>query len=78
MSIFNELTYGFIGKKWHVFKAIDLGDIVEIGMLYNKIPLCVIQSIVEVDDGNLDPPIILIVVPNMPVHTNMTHVVCAL
>lgn len=74
---FKELTYGLIWKKWQVLKAIDLGDIIEIGMLYNKRPLSVVHSIVEIDDGNLDPPIVLVVFFNVPVHPDMTQVVCA-
>jgi hypothetical protein len=77
-SKFEGLTYGLIGKKWHVFKAIDLCNIIKIRVLNNKTPLCVIHSIVEVDDCNLHAPIILIVIFYMPMYANRTKVACTL
>jgi hypothetical protein len=77
-SKFKGLTYGLIGKKWHVFKAIDLCNIIKIRVLNNKTPLCVIHSIVEVDDCDLYTPIIFIVVFYMPMHANRTKVACTL
>lgn len=72
------LTYGFIWDKRLVIKAKYLSDIVEIGMLCNKCPLCVVHPVVKVSYGNLYPPILLVIELDMPVHPYRTHMACAL
>lgn len=67
-----------VGYKGLVIKAEDLGDIVEIGMLNNECPLCVVHPIVEIGDGNLCPPIVSIIDLHMPVHSNRAHMMRAL
>lgn len=52
--------------------------IVEIRMLCHKCPLCIVQSVVEVSDSNLDSPIILVIDLNVPMHAYWAHVVVAL
>jgi hypothetical protein len=47
-------------------------------MLYNKTPKGVVHPIVEVCNGNLHTPIVLVVELHMPVHSDRAHVVCAL
>lgn len=77
-AVWLGLTNGRIGDKGLVVEAEDLGDIVEVGMLDNEGPLGVVQSVVEVGDGNLSAPVVLVVDLHMPVHTNGAHVVGAL
>lgn len=69
---------GSIGGDWLVIKTKDSRDIVKIGMLSHYIPLCIVHSVVEIRDGYLDTPVIFVVEFNMPVHSNWTHVRCAL
>lgn len=51
------LTCGFVWHERLVIKAKNLSDIVEIWMLNNKGPLCVVKSVVEVGDAHLHTPI---------------------
>lgn len=39
---YDELTNGLVGYQRLVIKAEHLSDIVQIGMLHNKCPLCII------------------------------------
>lgn len=72
------LTYGLIGDQRLVIKAKNLSNIVEVWMLNNKGPQCVVQPVVEVGYGDLHTPVVLIVDLQMPVHPNRAHVVRAL
>ena len=74
----NELTDGLIRNKGLVIKTEDLGDIVEIGMLSHQGPLRVIHPVVEVGDGDLGTPVVLVVELDMPMYSNWTHVASAL
>jgi hypothetical protein len=69
---------GSIGSEWLVIKTKGGCEIVKIGVLNHQIPLCIVHSVVEICDGYLHPPIIFVVKLNMPVHSNWTHVRCAL
>lgn len=76
--MYAELTLGCVRNKWFVDKTENLGDIIEIGMLGNKRPLRVVRSIVEICDGDLNSPILLVVELDMPMNSNWAHVLCAL
>lgn len=72
------LTNGPIGDKGLVVEAEELGDIVEVRVLDDKGPLCVVQAVVEVGDGDLGTPVVLVVELHMPVHADGAHMVSAL
>lgn len=72
------LTDGLVGDKRLVLKAKNLGDIVEIGVLGNECPLCVVQPIVEICYGDFNTPIILVVKLHMPVNPYRAHMMCTL
>lgn len=76
--MYGDLTLGCVRDKWFVDKTENLGDIVEIGVLGNKRPLRVIRSIVEICDGNLHSPKLLVVELDMPMNSDGAHVLCAL
>lgn len=69
------LTDGFIGNKRLVIKAKNLCYIVQIWMLNNKSPLCVIDPVIEVGYSKLDSPVVLVVELHMPMHSNWAHMV---
>lgn len=73
-----ELTDGLVRDKRLVIEAEDLRNVVEVGMLDYEGPLSVVQAIVEVCNGYLDAPVLLVVELDMPVHANRAHVVGAL
>lgn len=73
-----KLTYGLVRNEGLVREAEDLGDIVEIGMLSNKRPHCVVHFIVEISDGNLHSPIFFVVDLYVPVHSYWAHMMCTL
>lgn len=73
-----ELTYGLIWNKRLVIKAVNLCDIVEIRMLNNQSPKCVVHPIVKVCNRNLHTPVLLVIHFYMPVNPYRAHVVCAL
>jgi len=47
-------------------------------MLSDKCPLCVVQAVVEIGDGNFHSPILLVVQLHMPMHTDRAIVFRAL
>ena len=63
-----------IWSKWLVVEAKQLGDIIEVRMLSDQIPLCVIHAVVEVRNRDLHSPIFLIVEFHMPVDSDRAHV----
>lgn len=67
-----------VWEKRLVTKAINLCNIVEIRMLSYKRPLCVVNTIIEIYDGDLHTPILLVVHFNMPMNPDWTHVTRAL
>jgi hypothetical protein len=73
-----SLTYGFIGNQRLVIEAENLCHVVKIWMLHNKTPKRVVHPVVEVCNGNLHTPVVLIVELHMPVHSDRAHVVRAL
>lgn len=64
-----ELTYGLIWNKRLVIKAVNLCDIVEIRMLNNQSPKCVVHPIVKVCNRNLHTPVLLVIHFYMPVNS---------
>lgn len=77
-GIFLTPTCGLVGNKRLVIETENLRHIVEVWVLYNETPKCVVYPIVEVCNGNLHSPVVFIVDLHMPVHPNRAHVVCAL
>lgn len=73
-----ELTLRFIRSEWLVGKAKNLSEIVEIWMLSNKCPLCIIVAVVKIRHSNLNTPILLVIDLDMPMNSNWAHVLCAL
>lgn len=47
-------------------------------MLNDERPLCVVQPVVEVGNGDLHTPVLLVIDLHMPMHPNWAHVVCTL
>jgi hypothetical protein len=54
-----------------------LGEVTEIWVLQNQSPLCEVPGEITVGDGDLHPPILLIVCLHMPVDFHRAHVPCA-
>lgn len=67
-----------VGHERLVVEAENLSDIVEIGMLCHKCPMCMVLPVIEVSDSNFDSPIILVIELYMPMHTYWAHVMGAL
>lgn len=57
-------------------KAINFGDLFEILMLTNESPLCAIHLVVEIGNGNLRKPMLLVVSLHIPVHQDRARVAC--
>ncbi|BAS84703.1 Os03g0416250 [Oryza sativa Japonica Group] len=57
-----------------VLEAEDLGDVVEVGVLGDERPLGVVHAVVEVCDGDLGAPVVLVVELDVPVHADRAHV----
>ena len=72
------LTYVAVGNERLVIEAEDSSDVIKIRMLNSQCPKRVVQPVVEVCDGDLHPPIVLVVDLHMPVDSNRAHVVRAL
>ena len=72
------LTCRLVWDERLVVKAKNLSDVVEIWMLSNKRPLCIVHLVVEIGDGHFHSPILLVIELHMPMHTNWAHVLCAL
>lgn len=72
------LTNRFIGNKGFIVKAENLCYIVQIRVLDNKRPKWIVHSVVEVCDGDLHPPIFLVILLYVPVNSNRAHVMCAM
>jgi len=77
MGAGGELTYARVRNQWCIIEAKNLGQVVEVRMLYNQVPLRVIHPIVEVCNCNLDSPIIFVIEFNMPVNSDWAHMVSA-
>ena len=73
-----QLTYSLIWNKRLVIKAENLRDVAEVGMLCNKCPLCVVHSVIEISNSNLNTPIVPVVDLHMPMNTYWAHMVSAL
>lgn len=76
-KVFIGLTCGFIWVEWLVDKAMNFGHIVKIRMLSNERPLRVIELVVEIGNGYLNTPVILVIFFYVPMHSDWTHVFCA-
>ena len=50
---------------------------IKIGMLNDKIPLCIIHFVIEICDCDLHPPVLFVVLLDMPVDSDWTHVASA-
>lgn len=72
------LTDGFVWDEGLVVEAEHLCDIVEVGVLHDQSPLGVVQAVVEVGDGDLGTPVVLVVELYVPVHADRAHMVGAL
>lgn len=72
------LTDGGVGNKRLVIEAKNLSHIVEIWVLNDESPLRVVHPVVEVSNGDLCPPVVLVVHLYVPVHPNGAHMVSAL
>lgn len=77
-SLMLLLTDWFIGNKGFVVEAENLGYIVQIWMLDDERPKRIVHSIVEVCDGDLHPPVFLIILFHVPVNSNRAHMMRAL
>lgn len=73
-----KLTYVSIRIKWFVVKAEKLSEIVEVRMLSDQIPLCVIHVVVKVCDCDLHSPVLFVVSFYMPMNSDGTHMLCTL
>lgn len=71
------LTCGVVRDQRLIVEAENFSDIVEIWMLNDKRPLCVINLVVEISNGHLYTPIILVVELHMPMHPDGAHVLRA-
>lgn len=58
-----------------VIETERLREVIEVRVLHNQIPLCIIQSIVEVCNCDFDTPIVLVVDLDMPMNSNRAHVI---
>ena len=72
------LTYYAIGVQRFVVEAENGSQVVEVGVLRNEVPLRVVHPVVEVCHGDLDPPVLLVVHFDMPMHSYWAHVRSAL
>lgn len=71
------LTCGVVRDQRLIVEAENFSDIVEIWMLNDKRPLCVINLVVEISNGHLYTPILLVVELHMPMHPDGAHVLRA-
>jgi hypothetical protein len=65
---------GAVGEQWLVLEAEDLGDVVQVGVLRHQRPLRVVHPVVEVGDGDLGAPVVLVVELDVPVDADRAHV----
>lgn len=72
------LTCGVVRDQRLIVEAENFSDIVEIWMLNDKRPLCVINLVVEISNGHLYTPILLVVELHMPMHPDGAHVLRAM
>lgn len=72
-----RLTRGVVRDQRLIVEAENFSDIVEIWMLNNKRPLCVINLVVEISNRHLYTPVLLVVELHMPMHPGGAHVLCA-
>lgn len=71
------LTYISILKQGLVVEAKNLVYALQVGVLDDKVPVGVVMDIVEVVDGQLHPPILLVAKLDMPMHTDRAHMLGA-
>lgn len=72
-SVHELLTYCSIWVQGFVLEAENFSQVVEIRMLRYEVPLRVVHPVVEVVHRDLDPPVILVVNLDMPMHSYWAH-----
>lgn len=61
-----------------MIEAKDLGEVIQVGMLHNQVPLGEVHSIVEICDGDLHSPVLLVIELDVPMDTDWAHMAGAL